>query len=192
MVIRKKDPLAVETSAGILREGGIVILPCDTIYGINGLFPETDSRIRSIKGRGETKPFLRLIRLKDVPAVSSSPIPPELLGLWPGPLTLIVACEDGETAGIRVPRDPFIQEILEILGKPLISTSVNRSGSPAVEQIREIIDQFEDEVDLIVDDGDREGALPSTILDITGFPYRIIRAGACILPPFVLDHCITA
>jgi L-threonylcarbamoyladenylate synthase len=192
MVMSKSDPSVARISADIIGRGGVVILPCDTIYGFTGSFPAADARIREIKGRGEVKPFLRLIRMRDAAALPLSRIDAELLDLWPGPLTLIVPCRDGGTAGIRVPADPFVQDILELFGSPLISTSVNRSGSPSVIKIGEIIREFGPEVDLIVDDGDREGALPSTILDITVFPYRIVRKGALELPAQILKNCVDA
>ena len=165
MTLERNQSGSAEVSAKIISEGGIVILPCDTIYGFSGIHPGSETKIRAIKGRGEDKPFIRLIRMEDIVSLAANPVDDDLLALWPGPLTLITHAKNGGTLGIRVPADPFVQKIMNLIKSPLISTSVNRSGKPAVEKINKIIEEFEADVNLIIVDGDREGASPSTILD---------------------------
>lgn len=164
------------------------IAPCDTIYGIIGKYPETESKIRALKGREENKPFIVLIKeSKDISIFSDTVIPESLAALWPGPLTLIVCTKEGKTLALRVPADPFIQELLVSGGAPLFSTSVNRSGQAPLNKIREIIAEFEKEADFIVDGGDLLTGVPSTILDISVKPYKILRQGACNIPPKLLE-----
>ena len=89
------------------------------------------------------------------------------------------------TLGFRVPDEPVAQAILERCG-PLAVTSANRSGEPPFEKIEKIVSVFEDKVDLIIDAGNFTGKKPSTILDISSKPYRILRQGACDVPDELL------
>ena len=83
---------------------------------------------------------------------------------------------------LRVPRDPLLAGLLRRLGRPLASTSVNRAGQAPLWRIREIVAEFEREVDLVVDAGDLEGRIPSTIVDLSVRPWRLLRPGAVRLP----------
>ncbi len=178
MVIKKYDPGAVRNIANIIRDGGLAITPCDTIYGIIGSAPDAAQAIREVKGRGEHKPFITLLSSpKKAVEFSVNVIPPEILGLWPGPLTLILRGMRDEKAGFRVPEDDFLTAILYQTGS-LYSTSVNYSGEALLWRINDIIDMFESRVELIIDDGDLPGKTPSTVLDITNKPFRMLRTGA--------------
>jgi L-threonylcarbamoyladenylate synthase len=182
-ILKADDPGLVDRLTPVLSRGGVAVLPCDTIYGLVGIAPDAEEPIRRIKGRGEDKPLLRLIASAAwLPEHSAAPLPRELEGYWPGPLTLIFPRRGGGTVALRVPRDPLLIELLERLGRPLLSTSVNRAGRPPLRRIREIVAGFGREVDLIVDAGDLEDRLPSTILDLTVRPYRLVRQGAARLP----------
>ncbi|MCK4541047.1 MAG: L-threonylcarbamoyladenylate synthase [Spirochaetales bacterium] len=186
MRISEKHPQAVNLSIDILSGGGIAILPCDTIYGIIGLMPDSEDRIRSIKGRGESKHFIVFLPGRDVKPVSDIELTEKLLKFWPGPLTLIVPMRGGGTIGVRIPADPFLQKVLRGVGKPLYSTSVNRSGQPPLWNINSIVEEFSEEVDLIVDGGNHPGGIPSTVLDVTKKPYTVLRQGEIIIPEDLL------
>lgn len=187
-VLSKNSPSAGGDLCDCLSGMGIAIAPCDTIYGILGRAPETESRIRAIKGRAETKPFIILQSSAElILASSAQTIPGVLLDLWPGPLTLVVSSATG-TTGYRVPADPFLRAILETTGA-LYSTSVNLAGQPSLSKTSDIIDQFMDRVDLIVTAGDLVGRVTSTVLDISTTPYRLLRAGAIELPEGILAQC---
>ncbi len=167
----------------ILEANGVVIVPCDTIYGILGKAPDTDSLIRDIKGRGEAKPFLTLVSsVIQFNRLSVIPFPLELEKYWPGPLTVVTTVKTGGTVAYRLPSDNFLQDVVSHIEVPLYSTSVNSSGEKPLWRLSDIVDQFEDKVDLIVDGGDYKGRLPSTVIDITSKPYKIIRQGALELP----------
>ncbi len=166
----------------ILNRGGIVIMPCDTIYGFVGIVPDTAERLDSIKKRRQNKDYLQLI-LKDwLPEITPKSIEPSLISLCPGTLTFVVQSRRGSTAAVRIPEDPFLVDLLGTIGKPLYSTSVNRSGKDILYRARDIINEFGGEVDAFINKGDLPGRKPSTILDVTSRPYRIIRAGACSVP----------
>lgn len=164
-------------------------MPCDTIYGFVCSTSEAEKRIASIKGREDNKPFIKLIGSPDkLFSISNNKIDNRILALWPGPLTLIVDSLEGGTIALRVPEDDFLLKILNIINAPIVSTSVNRSGMPPMNKIDEIINNFEDFVDLIVDGGDLENPVPSTILDVIKHPYKIVRQGKCIVPNELLER----
>ena len=187
MRVAVTDPALPSRLLEALAGGGIVIMPCDTIYGIVGVAPASGERIRALKGR-EQKAFLQLIASAEwLSRFSDLCIPPGLSALWPGPLTLIVPARgSSETVALRVPDAPLLRELLQELDRPLYSTSVNRSGEPALWRIEDIAAAFESSIDLLVDAGDLEGRLPSTILDVTASPFRILRQGALDIPPELL------
>ena len=163
----------------ILSNKGIVIMPCDTIYGIVGVAPDSENIIRKLKGRKETKPFLLLIRKEWVSRFTKIEIDKYFMDLWPGPLTLIVPGHNGKTIALRVPDDDRLQNILSVLKEPLFSTSVNRSGYESLYKGDDIEKEFGSEIDLFVNEGDLEGGIPSTIVDISQKPYKLLREGAC-------------
>lgn len=188
MIIKSNHPECLKQSIQVIKAGGIAILPCDTIYGLVGLAPYADSRLRQIKGRSEDKPFLILIKdiswLKEFSPLS---LPAALKPFWPGPLTIIFPGYQGEKIGLRIPSDPFLQNLLTALNHPIYSTSVNLAGEPPLNEIAKIIQGFAAKVDLIVDTGDLGGRQASTIIDISEKPYRLIRQGAVEIPPALLS-----
>ncbi len=84
---------------------------------------------------------------------------------------------------MRLPDSAYLRAVLAGVGQPLYSTSVNRAGLPPMNSIEEIRAEFEGEVDLIVDAGPLDQGSPSTIVDVTRRPYRIVRQGALQIPP---------
>lgn len=146
----------------------------------------TDDRIRGIKGRAESKPLIQLIaRPEDIRKYSDDEIPSALLEKWPGALTIIVHLKKElplaavqPTVAFRCPGDKWLRDIIAALGKPIYSTSVNRSGQPVLDSASSIISEFGSEVDLIVDDGDKKGALPSTLVSIENGVVKVLRQGS--------------
>ncbi len=171
----------VAQCVSLLAEQKTLILPTDTVYGFSAAEGEAGAeQIRRIKGRDENKPFIRLIAKPDaIFSFTSCAVPEKLLSLWPGALTIIVpsATEPCGSVAFRCPGDAWLREVIDTLGKPIYSTSVNRSGEAVLSKIEEICREFEDEVSLIVDDGDKADALPSTIVRLDG-GITVVRQGA--------------
>jgi L-threonylcarbamoyladenylate synthase len=183
MVLEKTSENTIGLISECLKNNGVVIMPCDTIYGIVCADGSAEERIRQMKGRDENKPFIRLIRNSAAAAqITDDKIDSRILTLWPGPLTLIVNDKKSGTAALRVPQDEFLLKILSAVNKPLLSTSVNTSGMPSMNKISDIISSFISKADIIVDGGDLENNIPSTILDLTVKPYKILRQGSCSVP----------
>ena len=182
MKLETDDPNLPEQLTEVLNAGGVVIMPCDTIYGFVGIAPDTEDKIRKLKGR-QAKSFLLLIPdIGWLPRYTDSVLPPELKEYWPGALTLIFPARETGTVALRVPDDPLLLALMRRLDKPLYSTSVNTSGQPALWRIAEIAAAFEQRVALVVAAGDRPDGVPSTILDLTVKPFRLLRRGAVDLP----------
>lgn len=187
MILKIDDRRLSSVVIDTLRGGGLAILPCDTIYGIVGRAPDTDTRIRQLKGRGETNPFLMLIAtVQQAFDMAEAPLDKRVVSMWPGPLTVVMRAEGG-TVAVRLPADSFLRDIIRSLGAPIYSTSVNRSGDAPMWRITDIIRSFAEDVDLVVDAGDRPSGMPSTILDVTERPYRILRQGSLQVPPQLLE-----
>jgi L-threonylcarbamoyladenylate synthase len=184
MVFAAADPASMHTLTALLARGGVAIVPCDTIYGIVGIDPEADARIRGLKGRDDGKPFLRLAADASWAwKLTGRAAPDHLARHWPGPLTLVLPAKSGGTLALRVPAAAWLRDLIAGLGKPLLSTSVNRAGSPALWRVADIIAEFGSEVDLVLDGGDLPNAEPSTIVDASSRPFRILRQGAFRVPP---------
>lgn len=180
MMCLKSDPDSARRSAALLRAGEVVILPTDTVYGFSGVVGKTDGRIRQIKGRGEDKPFVRLIaEPRDIRAFTDDAVPESLTARWPGALSVIVRDrrDRTKTFAYRCPGDPWLRDVIRMTGVPLYSTSVNRSGRPVLDTVEEIRAEFETEVALVVSDGDRKDALPSTIVRIEAGAVVVVRQG---------------
>ena len=195
MIILRSDGNSVEFVSRVLLEGSVVVLPTDTVYGFSGVVPESEDVIRKIKGRDETKPFIQLIaEPEDIYRYTDEVLPDQLLAMWPGALTVIVPLKKilitGEsevtTVAFRCPGDGWLRQIIKAVGKPIYSTSVNRSGQPVLSSVLEIDKEFGGEVKLIVDGGSTENALPSTLVKFEKGKCIILRQGDVCIPSSLL------
>ena len=177
MVIKIGNPELPRLLSQTLLNDGVAILPSDTLYGFSCIQGRGEARIEAIKGRGTGKHFLKLALKEQLPKLTKQIPDTKLMSYWPGPLTLILKGIKNPTEGIRVPDNKFIQDVLKAVGQPIISTSVNYSGQPPMTSIEEIIKEFEDKVDLIVDAGVLPPSLPSTIIDISTDKPQLVRQG---------------
>lgn len=165
-----------------------MIMRSDTVYGVHGVAPATGARLTALKGRPDGKPLLVLLADgSSAEKVTGTQAPPALAALWPGPLTIVLPVADpapspiaagARSLGVRVPADPALRAIVAAVGAPLYSTSANRAGEPPLGDPAALRAAFGSSVELIVDDGPVTAALPSTIVDATVSPARILRAGA--------------
>jgi L-threonylcarbamoyladenylate synthase len=182
MVAAADNPGSFPALVDVLSRGGVAIAPGDTMYGVLGIVPLSEPRIRRLKGRGEDKPFLQLIPDASwIDRLSDEQVPAGLARHWPGPLTVVLPARAGGTVAVRVPDSLFLRELLIAVGGPLYSTSVNRAGSAPLVTVAAMRAEFEQEVDLIYDGGDMPPGPPSTLVDATTSPARILRQGAMLL-----------
>lgn len=196
--ILKVNPLkpaaeVISEAAGALRRGEPIAFPTETVYGIGAraLDAEAIARIYEIKGRDEGKPISLLI--SDIEQVErlASEIPESAEKLmkeyFPGPLTIVLKATEkvpmAVTAGtgnvgIRMPDHPLALALIRALGTPLATTSANRSGGENTQSADEVMDQLTGRIELLLDGGRAEGGVPSTVVDLTTSPCRVLREGA--------------
>lgn len=188
----KVDRKKVIEVAQVIKSGGVIVCPTDTIYGLSGspLIPESVERIYKIKGRAEHKPLLLLIADVSWVARVAEEVPPTFYPIsekfWPGPLTIVLKARESVPSiltagtgniGVRVPNHPFVLELLKECDSPIISTSANLSEGENIVQSSKIIELFQSRVDLIVDAGDLESAVESTVVSLVGNELKLLREG---------------
>jgi len=183
----------VEKGISILRQGGIVAYPTDTVYGLGACasLPQAVGRVYEVKERPRNMPLPLL--LADVSQISrvAEPVPPIAWSLihtfLPGALTIVllrsssvpdIISGGGTTVAIRIPAHPVPVALIEGLGAPVVGTSANLSGRPSPLTAEEVYSQLGDKIDLIIDGGRCQGGKESTIVDVTGQTPVLLREGA--------------
>lgn len=182
----------LRTCIDIIQEGGLVVFPTDTVYGVgcNAFNWNSVRRIYSLKGRHYHKPLP--ILLGDVHQINlvAKEISLEaqhlMKAFWPGALTLIFktaplalhATRGKSTVAVRIPALGLIRQILAHTPFPLAATSANKSGQKSLKTGAEVRIAFEGKVDLIIDGGPCQVGHESTVLDVTHYPFSVLREGA--------------
>lgn len=159
--------------AAILLNGGVVLMPTDTIYGLHATRDAADS-LAAVKGRDEKKPFVTIAASVEQIAQLGADIPDVVRALWPGPLTAILNA-DRSTIAVRIPDVAWLRSLLEQTG-PLLSTSANRAGQSPITDPNNLSLDLQQTIDGVVDAGTREGKA-SAIVDFTGAEPSVIREG---------------
>ena len=188
----ESDPNAVRDAAAILRRGGLLGIPTETVYGLgaDALNEDAVSRIFLAKGRPQDNPLI--IHVPDASWLESycRDVPPAAYRLaerfWPGPLTMILPRRDIvplqttgglETVGVRCPNHPLTLAIIEAAGIPIAAPSGNTSGRPSPTTAAHMIEDMDGRIDGIVDGGPCTVGVESTIIDLTVTPPRLLRPG---------------
>ncbi len=181
-----------QEAAKKLLDGGLVAFPTETVYGIgaNALVPEVVKKIYAAKGRPSDNPLIVHIGNANELEKYVSEIPehayPLMDAFWPGALTMIFKKNDCipdlitgglKTVAIRVPSHPVARKIIETSGLPIAAPSANISGKPSPTTAKHVIEDLSGRVDMIVDGGDANIGLESTVLDLTGERPMILRPG---------------
>ena len=188
----ESDPNAVRDAAAILRRGGLLGIPTETVYGLgaDALNEDAVSRIFLAKGRPQDNPLI--IHVPDASWLERycRDVPPAAYRLaerfWPGPLTMILPRRDIvplqttgglETVGVRCPNHPVTLAIIEAAGVPIAAPSGNTSGRPSPTTAAHMIEDMDGRIDGIVDGGPCTVGVESTIIDLTVTPPRLLRPG---------------
>ncbi len=186
-----QDPVLAEAAA-ILRGGGLVAFPTETVYGLgaDGLNPEAVARLCAAKGRPSTNPLiLHVAGEADAQAlVRAWPDAASRLAarFWPGPLTLVLEADPrvpaivrggGTSVALRCPAHPVALELVRQTGRPLAAPSANRSTHLSPTRAEHVVVSLGDAVDLVLDGGATSAGIESTILDLRSEPFRILRPG---------------
>lgn len=183
----------IDTAADIIRAGGLVAVPTETVYGLagNGLDAAAVERIYEVKGRPAIKPLALMVPGADAMERYCEDVPAQAKTLankyWPGPLTIIMKSKDivpnivragGDTVGLRCPDHALTLKALKAAGVPFAAPSANPSGEPSPKNAGKVIEYFDGKIDAIIDGGECGIGTESTIIDMSRTPYRILRLGA--------------
>jgi len=183
-------------AAQVLRRGGLVAFPTETFYGLGaaGFDAAAARRVFVAKGRPSSMPLLLLVDSRAMAAAIVDEIPPRASELmarhWPGALTLVlratpripveVTAGTG-TVGVRVPAHAVARALVRALGEPVTAPSANPTGTPPPVTAADVLRLLDGAVDLVLDAGATPGGSPSTVLDVTVDPPRVIRQGAVLV-----------
>lgn len=178
----KPEPDIIKEAAQIVKNGGLVVFPTDTVYGLgaSALLSTSVERIYKIKKRPSNKPIILLIAdeadVKKLGIKISSLAQKLIKRFWPGPLTLIFKVKQS-TIGLRMPNNKVALELIKEAGMPVATTSANISGRKSVLSAPAAIRQLKGKVDLIIDAGKSKLGIESTIVDVTMSPPKVLREG---------------
>jgi L-threonylcarbamoyladenylate synthase len=187
------DPRARELALGVLSRGGVAVLPTDTLFGFSARLSAEEAvrRISAAKGAPNDRRYILLASSVEMVGrfVRSFGCATRdaMAQVWPAPLSVILpsgpACPAwvGPTVAIRVPALEPLRALIERLGEPIVSTSVNRAGEAPLEDAHAIRSEFGSEVDVIVLGAAHDGAA-STIVDLCGSSPRVVRRGSYAWP----------
>jgi L-threonylcarbamoyladenylate synthase len=177
------DESYVNEAAQILKSGGLVIIPTETVYGIaaNMLNEKAIERLSKIKQRPGIKPFSLHIYKKESIDEFATDIPPAAYKLmdkfWPGPLTLILKSKNQNTIGVRMPDNEIAFKVISKSGVPVVCPSANISGKPAPTNFGDAIKDLFGLVDFAIDAGNTRLGQESSVVDLTQSPLRVVREG---------------
>lgn len=184
---------ASEKAAQIIKNGGLVAVPTETVYGLcaNGLDENAVRKIFAVKGRAESKPLALMISGVEDLEKYAAEIPRAALVLankfWPGPLTIVLKSKEFipdivrarfPTIGLRCPDSGLTLELIKKAGLPLAGPSANPSGKKSPVSAKQVLCYFDGKIDAVIDGGEAELKEGSTVISLAETPFKIIRRGA--------------
>ena len=183
--VLQDSPQAIRQAILALKGGNVIAAPTETVYGLMALWQSDSARqeIYRLKHRPADKRLQMLA--PDVETAIRAGLKPNAMlqkiadAFWPGPLTVIVEANDGDTIGLRIPNHPFILKLLRELGEPLAATSANLSGTPAAITPSDAVANLDGRPALLIDSGKVTitGGASSTVVSIVGGELKILRLG---------------
>lgn len=183
---------ALEEAAGVLREGGLVAFPTETVYGIGADAFNADAvaKIFIAKNRPADNPLI--VHIAEIKhffeiGIHISPVAKKMAEtFWPGPLTLVVRHNGGipsivtaglDTAAVRMPKHPVALALIKNAGRGIVGPSANLSGKPSATNAQHVYDDLNGKIDIILDGGQTKIGVESTVVDVTADPPVILRLG---------------
>ncbi len=191
--VLRPDAAGIAAAVRILRRGGVVGMPTETVYGLaaDALDPAAVGRIFAIKGRPADNPVIVHLhtagQLGQVVA-ATTPLAERLArSMWPGPLTMVLDVGDAvpqvttgglRTVAVRVPDHPVAAELLAAVGRPLAAPSANRSGRPSPTTAQHVVADLGDDLGVVLDGGPCPVGVESTVVDARGDEPIVLREGS--------------
>ena len=183
----------IAEAAKVIRQGGLVGLPTDTVYGLaaDATCDDAVAGVFRAKGRPPEKPLIALVAtqaMAEACADFSAPARALAQEFWPGPLTLVLpraadsplsplVHREAPGVSLRIPGNETARAVVEAAAQPLTAPSANPSGAPSPLTAAEVVAGLGAHVALVIDGGRADGSLASTLLDLTGAAPRLLRAG---------------
>jgi L-threonylcarbamoyladenylate synthase len=199
----RPEAAVLERAAAVLRRGGLVAFPTETVYGLGADARQAAAvaRIFAVKGRPANNPLIVHVATPAAARALVTDWPPVAQRLaerfWPGPLTLVlprrpevpaVVTGGGPTVAVRLPAHPVALALLQTADVPIAAPSANRSGQLSPTRAAHVLRSLGDQVDLVLDGGPTPGGVESTVLDLTVTPPRLLRPG--LVSPTALEAVI--
>jgi L-threonylcarbamoyladenylate synthase len=187
MTTLRLGPGDLERAAAILRGGGLVAFPTETVYGLgaDATNAAAVARIFRAKGRPADNPLIvHLADAAELGTIAEGGSP--LASLWPGPLTLILrrrgavcdlAAAGLDTVAVRVPGHALARALIAAAGCPVAAPSANRSGRPSPTTAAAVLEDLDGRIDAVLDGGPTDVGVESTVVDVTETPTRVLRLG---------------
>ncbi len=208
------DPGTAELAARLIRQGELVAIPTETVYGLgaNGLDDAAVAKIFQAKGRPQDNPLILHIAAPEQMELFCRNIPAAAYTLaekfWPGPLTMVLPVRENvpkrttaglSTVAVRCPDNLVTRQIIQLAGVPIAAPSANLSGKPSTTTAQHVFHDHQGKIPLIVDGGSCRVGVESTIVDLTETPPRLLRPGGItpeqlreVLGELVVDKAVTA
>lgn len=183
----------ISEAAEIIKRGGLVAVPTETVYGLagNGLDENAVHEIYEVKGRPAVKPLSLMVPDRGAMKGYCEDVPEQAEYLaerfWPGPLTIVLKAKElvpeivragGTTVGLRCPDHPLTLEALRLAKLPFAAPSANPSGAESPKDAAKVMEYFSGRIDAVIDGGPCGIGRESTLIDMSARPYRILRQGA--------------
>jgi len=182
----------IEEAAQVIQEGGLVLFPTETVYGIgaNALNDEAVKKIFVAKGREQDNPLI--LHIADMDMLSQiaeniSELEYRLMdSFWPGPFTIVlnkkveianVATCGGNTVAVRMPSNKIAHDLIQYANVPIAAPSANISGRPSGTKLQDILEELKDKVDYYIDGGECDIGLESTVVRVVDDEVKILRPG---------------
>ena len=178
------DLTKVRQAARVIKKGGIVGLPTETVYGLaaDSANRQAVDKLFRLKKRPKNKPLtmqIENISYLEQLECEVSPTAYQLISrFWPGPLTLVFKTKQQGTVGVRIPANNIARSLIAESQTALMVPSANLSGQPEAQTADQVLDVFSGAIDLLLDGGPTELGIASTVLDCSVSPHKVLRLGA--------------
>ena len=178
------DKRSIARAAKILRSGGLVAFPTETVYGLgaNLLNKKGVEKLYKVKRRPKGKPFTVHIEdtslIKKLGCEITKTAKALMDKYWPGPLTIILNCRSGQKTGFRMPGNKVALKLIKGSGVPVVAPSANISGEAPPTSAEGVLEQLDGKIDILLDAGPTDIGVESTVIDMTVTPPKILREGA--------------
>ena len=180
----RPDKKAIAEAAKGLRSGALVAFPTETVYGLgaNLLDKKAIARLYKVKERPRDKPFTVHIDnascIKNLGCEITREAKDLMDKYWPGPLTIILNCKNGQKIGFRMPDNKVALSLIKASGVPVVAPSANISGKVPPTSAADVLRQLDGEIDILLDAGPTDVGVESTVIDMAVMPPKILREGA--------------